>query len=281
MGPLREGGKPRSILAESSKKHHVAGQSSVECVKLFSMCWLIPRTTRLLALLGCALLLNAAIPLAAQQEGESTGYRTFSNKAGKTIRAKVIGKKSGIVHLRMSNGITYRVATDTLSQKDQEFVDDWSPAEEQRARLQAVDLKELFSARGFKGVPLRLQNNQSLLEITIAGERLNFLLDTGAQGSVIDRAKARALKLRIQENVGFAGGIGGSAGPMGMALLPLIKVGSIQKKNVTVAVLDLSRIVSGHGKSSKFDGIIGFDLLEDLEAVIDYKGRMMYLREDG
>ena len=257
------------------------GQTGRECVRLCGMCITTPQKNFLAALISYAVLLHTAAPLAAQQGGEGTGFRTFTNQSGKTIRAKVIGKKSGIVHLRMSNGITYRVAIGTLSQKDQEFVDSWSPAEEQRARLQAVDLKELFSARGFKGVPLRLQNNQSLLAITIAGQQLNFLLDTGAQSSVIDRAKAKALKLSIQENVGFAGGIGGSAGPMGMALLPTVKVGSIQKKNVTVAVLDLSRIVSGHGKSSKFDGIIGFDLLEDLEAVIDYKGRMMYLREDG
>jgi hypothetical protein len=239
------------------------------------------RRTGFITLLGCALLLYAHGSLPAQQTGENTGYRTFTNKAGKTIRAKVIDKKGDIVHLRMSNGITYRVATGTLSQSDREFVDSWNPAKEHRARLKAVNLQELFSARGFKGVPLKLQNNQSLLEITIAGQRLNFLLDTGAQSSVIDRAKAKALKLIIQENVGFAGGIGGPAGPIGMTLLPLITVGSIQKKNVTVAVFDLSGIVSGQGKSSKFDGIIGFDLLEDLEAVIDYKAGVMYLREDG
>ncbi|MCP4846324.1 MAG: clan AA aspartic protease [Verrucomicrobiaceae bacterium] len=236
---------------------------------------------RLITLIGFGLMLCTGGSSTAQQAGENTGYRTFTNKAGKTIRAKVTDKKNDIVHLRMSNGITYRVATGTLSQSDQEFIDSWNPAEEHRARLQAVDLKELFSARGFKGVPLKLQNNQSLLEITIAGQRLSFLLDTGAQSSVIDRTKAKDLKLDIQENVGFAGGIGGPAGPIGMAFLPLITVGSVPKKNVTVAVLDLSGIVSGQGKSTKFDGIIGFDLLEDLEAVIDYKGRVMYLREDG
>ena len=252
-----------------------------ECGKFCTMWTYRSGKTRLMMLLGFALMLCTSGPLPAQQPGEDTGYRTFTNKAGKTIRAKVIDKKSGIVHLRMSNGITYRVATATLSQADQEFVDSWTPAEEHKARLQAVDLKELFSARGFKGVPLKLKNNQSLLEITIAGQRLTFLLDTGAQSSVIDRAKAKALKLNIQENVGFAGGIGGPAGPIGMTFLPLITVGSIQKKNVTVAVFDLSGIVSGQGKSTKFDGIIGFDLLEDLEAVIDYKGGVMYLREDG
>ncbi len=252
-----------------------------ECGKLYSMWTFLSPINHFVTLLGCGLMLCASDPAAAQQSGENTGYRTFTNTTGKTIRAKVIDKKNDIVHLRMSNGITYRVATRTLSQPDQEFVDSWNPAREHKARLQAVDLKELFSARGFRGVPLKLQNNQSLLEITIAGQRLNFLLDTGAQSSVIDRARAKALKLNIQENVGFAGGIGGPAGPIGMAFLPLITVGSIQKKNVTVAVFDLSGIVSGHGKSTKFDGIIGFDLLEDLEAVIDYKGGVMYLREDG
>jgi hypothetical protein len=252
-----------------------------DCGKFSTMWTYRARKTRLIALLGCGLMLSTSGPLPAQQPGENTGYRTFTNKAGKQIRAKVIDKKGGIVHLRMSNGIAYRVATGSLSQKDQEFVDSWNPAEEHKARLKAVDLKELFSARGFKDVPLKLQNNQSLLEITIAGQRLNFLLDTGAQSSVIDRAKAKALKLDIQENVGFAGGIGGPAGPIGMTFLPLITVGSIQKKNVTIAVFDLSGIVSGHARSSKFDGIIGFDLLEDLEAVIDYKGGVMYLREDG
>ena len=61
----------------------------------------------------------------------------------------------------------------------------------------------------------------------------------------------------------------------------MITVGSIKKKDVTFAVFDLSGIVAGHGKSAKFDGIIGLDLLEDLEAVIDYKGRVLYLREEG
>lgn len=249
--------------------------------RFFSMCRFRSRKLTVLTLLGCGLMLGTASAAEAQQPGEKTGYRTFTNKAGKTIRAKIIDKKSGTVHLRMSNGIIYRVATDTLSQQDQELIDSWNPAEQQKARLQAVDLKELFSARGFKGVPLKVQHNQSLLEITIAGQQLSFLLDTGAQSSVIDRARARALKLGIQENAGFAGGIGGPAGPIGVTFLPLITVGSIKKKDVTFAVFDLSGIVAGHGKSAKFDGIIGLDLLEDLEAVIDYKARVLYLREEG
>ena len=145
--------------------------------------------------------------------------------------------------------------------------------------LRAVDLGELFSARGFKAVPLVLKNSQSLLEISITGKKLTLLLDTGAQGSVLDRSKATALKLNIRENAGFAAGIEGKPKAIGMTRLESVRVGEVTKKGVTFAVMDLQRVAGNHG-SSKFDGIIGLDLLEDLEAVIDYKSSVLYLRED-
>ncbi len=223
-------------------------------------------------------LMPALSPGAGAQE-DGGGYRTYTNAAGKTIRAKLVDKKGGIAHLRMVDGITYRVAVETLSQADREFVDSWEPTHAKEEKLRAVDMGELFAARGFKGVPLTLKNNQALLDISVGGQTFTCLLDTGAQGSVIDRGKAKELGLVVRENAGFAGGIGGSAGPVGMTNLANLKVGGVHKTGATFAVMDL-RAVSGKQGSTRFDGIVGFDLLEELEAVIDYKGGVLYLRED-
>jgi hypothetical protein len=228
-----------------------------------------------------ALSLFAFAPATLFAQGDAAAdYRTYSNSSGKTIRAKITDKKGGIAHLRMTDGITYRVAIDTLSQSDREFIDSWEPAHSKAEKLRAVDMGELFAARGFKGVPLILKNNQALLDIKVGGQSFTCLLDTGAQSSVIDRTKAKALRLTVRENVGFAGGIGGSAGAVGMTNMAEIKVGEVKKRDVTFAVMDLRGVSGGHG-STRFDGFIGFDLLEDLEAVIDYKGGVLYLREDG
>lgn len=230
-------------------------------------------------LFALALFVSAPNSLLAQSDAAAE-YRTYTNAAGKTIRAKITDKKGGIAHLRMTDGITYRVAIDTLSQSDREFIDSWEPAHSKAEKLRAVDMGELFAARGFKGVPLTLKNNQALVDIKIGEQSFTCLLDTGAQSSVIDRTKAKALRLTVRENVGFAGGIGGSAGPVGMTNMAEIVVGEVKKRDVTFAVMDLRGISGGHG-GTRFDGIIGFDLLEDLEAVIDYKGGVLYLREDG
>ena len=87
-------------------------------------------------------------------------------------------------------------------------------------------------------------------------------------------------KLKIQEDVGFGSGIAGQTITYGMTLLPSLKIGPVKKNDVTLTVLDLSKFGKENNAGSKFDGIIGFDLLEDFEAVIDYKSAVLYLRED-
>lgn len=150
-------------------------------------------------------------PEHAHPEAESS-YRIFTNSEGKQIRAKLVDKSGNIAHLRMNGGVIYRVPIAKLSQPDQDYVDGWGPAGAREAELRRVDLDVLFTARGFEGVPLVLKNKQALLEITVAGEALTFLLDTGAQMSVLDRARAKSLKLPVREDAGVAGGIGGNAG---------------------------------------------------------------------
>ena len=226
-----------------------------------------------------ATILCCIVAAVASGFGKENDYRTFTNTEGKEIRAKLIDKKGGVAHLRMTDGMIYRVPITKLSQGDREYVDSWDPVAAKEEKLRNVDLEELFTARGFKGVPLELKNSQSLLEITIGKETLTFLLDTGAQSSVLNRANAEALKLDIKENVGFAGGIGGKAGAIGMTRLDSVKVGEVKKKGVHFAVMDLSSVSGKHG-TSDIDGIIGLDLLKELEAVIDYKAAVLYLRED-
>jgi predicted aspartyl protease len=99
-----------------------------------------------------------------------------------------------------------------------------------------------------------------------------FVIDTGAGSSVITPELADLLNLKRQPINGIARGIGGDI-KLELAYLDQFSFDSFEQEGMQVAVVDLAS-VSPRGRLIEH-GIIGFDILRQLELVIDYPTKQL------
>jgi Aspartyl protease len=97
---------------------------------------------------------------------------------------------------------------------------------------------------------------------------LNFLLDTGASPSFLDRRVAQ--KLHLPELPASVAVIAGSA-QAGQSVVPSVEVGPVRRENLPVIVEDLSFFQKT--VPVRIDAVIGLDLLGQSPFVIDYRSR--------
>jgi hypothetical protein len=100
---------------------------------------------------------------------------------------------------------------------------------------------------------------------------LNFLVDTGASPSVLDRRLAQ--KLHLQESPASVGVIGGSV-QGGQSVVPSLEFGPLHRENFPVLVEDLSFFQKA--VPVRIDAVIGLDLLGQSPFVIDYRSREIH-----
>jgi predicted aspartyl protease len=94
---------------------------------------------------------------------------------------------------------------------------------------------------------------------------LNFLVDTGANPSVLDRRVAQ--KLHLQERPSILAGINGRV-QAGQATVPSLQFGPIRRENVNMVVADLSFF--SKAIPVPIDGVIGLDVVGQTPFEIDY-----------
>ena len=108
-----------------------------------------------------------------------------------------------------------------------------------------------------------------------------FILDTGASNTFVDLNLEAKFKIRSEISSIEASG----AGPNKLKTLPSknnsIRLGNWTKKNFKVALIDLSHINGAFESidASRIDGIVGADILEKGNAIIDYKNKCVYLKK--
>jgi hypothetical protein len=138
---------------------------------------------------------------------------------------------------------------------------------------------------GFSAVPLReVTTGHHLVEARINGRSGSFVLDTGANFTVINESQA--------ERFGVAGQGGGLAGlrgalPVGTSgmanrvAIDGFEIGSISIRQNRVLTADLGQLLTVLGKVSgeQVAGMIGQDVLTEHRAIIDVARPMLYLVE--
>jgi predicted aspartyl protease len=110
-------------------------------------------------------------------------------------------------------------------------------------------------------------------ELTVNGVHSEWILDTGANESVISRSLASQLHLRILPGVAHtSGGVTGIENELHVALLPSLPLGGATAHNVVLLVLDDANLTipNGSGRSYRIAGIIGFPVLRALGRITFY-----------
>ena len=97
---------------------------------------------------------------------------------------------------------------------------------------------------------------------------LNFLLDTGASPTVLDRRLARSLHL--DERPGLLAGVNGTV-TAGQAIVSSLQLGPMRRDNLPVVVEDLSFFYKA--LPVHIDGVIGLDVIGQSPFEIDYGAR--------
>jgi Aspartyl protease len=108
----------------------------------------------------------------------------------------------------------------------------------------------------------------------------SLYLDTGAGQTVLDLGQARSRGLPLTEAIRPAGGLGTTTMAAYRTVLRRLSLHTIEEADFPVAVIDLSHVNQGLRArgAALMDGVLGADLLEAREAVIDYKHLQLFLK---
>ena len=115
----------------------------------------------------------------------------------------------------------------------------------------------------------------------INGTSGNFILDTGASHTVVDKAAAEKFTLKFSSKASKdAGGLGNSALKTRKSIGNIIDLKGFQIKKAVLIAIDLSHVNNTlkNGGSGRIDGVIGSDILKKHKALIDYSEKVLYLK---
>ncbi len=124
-------------------------------------------------------------------------------------------------------------------------------------------------------IPFESSDNLAYLQVRVNGSApLRFVLDTGASVWVIDRALAKTLNLKTEEQGKITG-----AGSVDVTYTKNVSFGltGIETSVPSVALIDLSSLETSLGQ--KVDGIIGYDFFDRYVVEIDYDANIVRLFE--
>ncbi len=115
----------------------------------------------------------------------------------------------------------------------------------------------------------------------IKGVPVDFLIDTGASKSLVDKSFAQKHfpHLRIKQTTHQTTGLGASIENSEFAKMDRINLGNFHLKPAELALLDLSVINTAYAEAGlkPVYAILGGDLLKKYHAIIDYHRRVIDL----
>ncbi len=127
---------------------------------------------------------------------------------------------------------------------------------------------------GLVQIPFDPKTSVIQTQVTVSGQPLELVVDTGATLTTIPSALADNLQLRRAGNqrVKVATASGTVEGEV--VTLPSLHIGQIEVKNVQAVVLDLPDSLRGKG-------LLGLNVLQRLNMEIDSKNGLLILRQEG
>lgn len=220
-------------------------------------------------------------PLASAQTNADAEvqYREFKNASGKAIQAVLVDKNESKAVFLLRNGRRATVDISSMSADDQAYIKGWNKAKAYfLQKCKGLTVGELLTLRGYEAIPIKFMNNSMLIEAKINGKPAKFIVDTGAGSSLFHTGAAERCGCPLGEFTEKVYGVSGEA-PAAWAEVAELSIGQSVFKNRKILATDMS--VDKHkGAKMRDDGLFGADFLSDLDAVISYRERKLYLRPD-
>jgi len=148
--------------------------------------------------------------------------------------------------------------------------------------VRKITLKQFLENQGFQKIPLSVNKARHFeLKLKLNGKYARFILDTGASHTVVDSAAAAKYSVTAGKRGGKkAGGLGTTGLETKVSKDNKIEIGKLSISGQKLVLLDLTHVnlsLENNG-SGNVTGIIGADILNKKHAVIDYKGRALFLK---
>ena len=139
----------------------------------------------------------------------------------------------------------------------------------------AVPRVRFVSGKSALKIPFELFGNLILLQVRVNhSDSLRFILDTGADTSVIDEQRAKGLGLTPQGKIVASGAAGSAEATFTKGVS--VSLPGVEVLDQTIYVLPLGSL-SALGR--KIDGVLGNDVLKEFVLEIDYSARTINLYE--
>lgn len=143
-----------------------------------------------------------------------------------------------------------------------------------------MSLKDFLTDKKYISVKLKkIATNHFEIKAKINGKKGRFILDTGASNSCVGFDEIERFNLKTEASEHKAAGAGPEEIDTEISKKNKIEIGKFKIKKAPLVLIDLSHINNALTKqdAKPVNGIIGADVLEEGNAIIDYKKRKLYL----
>ena len=130
-------------------------------------------------------------------------------------------------------------------------------------------------------LPIEEDGFHIFIPVRINGKKARFLVDTGASRSVVDKDRITRFipddKLVFEKLEKLSTGLGTNNMESKTIVLEMISLGREKFKNYRIVALDLSHVNQSYNMLGlkNIDGVIGGDLLDTMNAVINYGKKVL------
>jgi len=145
-----------------------------------------------------------------------------------------------------------------------------------------MKLKNLLLRQGYTKVKLKkINTNHFELKAKINKVKGKFILDTGASNSCVSIDLADKFHLELQDSETKAAGAGAIGMETKTSSKNKLELKEWNYNNFNLVLIDLSHVNTAltEHNADAVDGIIGADILEKGNAIIDYETKSLYLKK--
>jgi len=217
--------------------------------------------------------------LVTAEAQEASVYRRFSTRDGKPFYAVVVEKTTTSVTLKLQDGKKVTRTIRELADPDQNYIRKWTKFKDDllnSSEFSKLTIKELLELRGYQSFEFDIEGNHIFVDGQVNGKAMRFMVDTGADSSLIHSGSAEEAALEMGAYDQEIHGVGGIA-KAAVTIVPSIKLGDAVIEKRKLLATDLFK--KGEWKKT-YDVIFGADFLRELDAVISYREGRMFLKPD-
>ena len=142
-------------------------------------------------------------------------------------------------------------------------------------------LAKFLAAKKYIEVPLVLTGTHHLeVDCSINNQPGKFILDTGASSSCVDPGVVEYFGLFAEESEVKAAGAGAINMQTQVSTDNNLAIGDWEIDDAQLVIFDLSHVNDAleQHNAAKVHGIIGADILQESDAIIDYKTETLFLK---